>query len=153
MQTVTKLPVGIKLIIGFHLLNILLWTIGQGGAIIAYDTVAQWGLQAPRDLIDPTLVEINRGIGLADMIILIPIFIIAVIGLWQRKFYGAVASWLALGMTLYWPIVFLCSQYLFGRAAIKYVSTSFSTIVILSIILIFSIWAILYLMKNRKILN
>lgn len=101
MQTIIKIPLGIKIIIGFHLLNILLWTIGQGGAVISYDTIAQWGLQDSRELIDPVIVEVNRAIGLADMIIMIPLFLIAVIGLWRQKFYGAVFSWLALGITFY----------------------------------------------------
>ena len=80
MHQKTKIPLGIKIIIGFHLLNIILWTIGQGGAVISYDTVAKWGLQDPRELIDPIIVEVNRAIGLTDVIILIPLFIIAVIG-------------------------------------------------------------------------
>ena len=111
MQKPSKLPLGIKFIIGFHLLNILLWTIGQGGAVVSYDMVVQWGLQDPRELIDPVIVEVNRGIGLADAIIMIPLFIFAVIGLWRLRFYGAMASWLALGITLYWPVVFWSNQY------------------------------------------
>ena len=69
-----------------------LWTIGQGGAIIAYDTVAKMGFQEPRDIVDPALVAVNESIGLTDMIIQMPLFIIALIGLWHKKFYGIVAS-------------------------------------------------------------
>lgn len=47
------MPLGIKFIIGFHILSIIFWVVGQGGAVIAYDTVAQWGLQEPRETIDP----------------------------------------------------------------------------------------------------
>ena len=140
MQTTAKIPLGIKIIIGFHLLNILLWTIGQGGAVISYDTVAGWGLQDPKELIDPVIVEVNRGL-------------IAAIGLWRQKFYGAVFSWLALGITLYWPIVFFCSQYFYGQAGIKHNPTPMSTIVILSVILIFTLWASWYLFKNYKKLD
>ncbi len=150
MNQVKKLPTGIKVIIGFHLLNILLWTIGQGGAVISYDTVAEWGLQDQRELLNPVIVEVNRGIGLADMIIMIPLFIIAVIGLWRQKFWGAVFSWLALGITLYWPMVFFCSQYFYGGAGIKYQPTQLSVIVILSVILSFTLWASWYLFKNSK---
>ena len=150
MRETTKIPLGIKIIIGFHLFNILLWTIGQGGAVISYDTIAQWGLQDSRELINPVIVEVNRAIGLADMIIMIPLFLIAVIGLWRQKFYGAVFSWLALGITLYWPTVFFCSQYFYGQAGIKYQPTQISAIVILSMILIFTLWASWYLAKNYK---
>ncbi|MCD4683880.1 MAG: hypothetical protein K8R86_11405 [Bacteroidales bacterium] len=143
----------IKIIIGFHLLNILLWTIGQGGAVISYNTVAEWGLQDPRELIDPVIVEVNRAIGLADMIIMIPLFLIAVIGLWRQKFWGAVFSWFALGITFYWPVVFFCSQYFYGHAGIKYQPTQLSAIVILTVILIFTLWASWYLVKYYKKLD
>ncbi len=150
MQTTAKFPLGIKIIIGFHMLNILLWTIGQGGAVISYDIVAKWGLQDPREVIDPVIVEVNRGIGLADMITMIPLFIIAVIGLWRLKFYGAIASWLALGITFYWPVVFWSSQYFYGQAGIKHKPTQMSVTLFLSLLLLFAIWASWYLFKNHK---
>lgn len=150
MQQTTKIPLGIKIIIGFHLLNIFLWTIGQGGAVISYDTVAEWGLQDPRELIDPVIVKVNRAIGLADVIILIPLFIIATTGLWRLKFYGIVASWLVLGISLYWPVVFWCSQYFYGQAGIKHQSTPVSTNVILTLIILFTGWAIWYLYRNHE---
>jgi len=150
LENTIKISLCVKIIIGFHLLNIFLWTIGQGGAVISYDTIAQWGLQDPRELIDPVIVEVNRAIGLADMIIMIPLFIIAVIGLWRQKFYGAVTSWLAFGITLYWPVVFFCSQYFYGQAEIKHNPTPISAILFLSIILIFTLWASWHLAKNYK---
>lgn len=93
MDKQTVVPIGIKVIIGFFLLNIM-WLIGQGSAVIAYDTVAQGGLVVSRETIDPFIVVINRAIGLADVIIGLPLFILAVIGLWRMKFYGAVFSWM-----------------------------------------------------------
>ena len=153
MQTKAKIPLGIKTIIGFHLLNIILWTIGQGGAVISYDTVAEWGLQDLRNIIDPAIVEVNKAIGLADMIILIPLFIVSVFGLWRKKFYGIIFSWLALGITLYWPTVFFCSQYFYGEGGIKHAHTPISTIILLSVILIFALWSCWYLIKNYKKLN
>ncbi len=146
-----KLPVGIRFIIGFFLVSAVLWTTGQFGAVISYDTVSGWGLQDPRDLLDPVIVEVNRAIGLADIFTLIPLFILAVTGLWRLKFFGAVFSWLVLGINIYWPVVFLCSQFLYGRAGIKYNETPPSIIILLTVIMIFSIWASWYLYRNRKI--
>ena len=150
MQDKSKLPAGIKIIIGFHLLNILLWTIGQGGAVISYDTVAEWGLQDPREVLDPVIVEVNRGIGLVDMIIMIPLFIIAVTGLWRKKFYGAVTSWMVFGISLYWPVNYWCSQFFYARAGIKHQPTPASNHVILLIIVTFSLWASWYLFRYYK---
>jgi len=150
MAQLKKLPTAIKAIIGFHLFNIILWTIGQGGAVISYDTVAKWGLQDPRHLIDPVIVEVNRGIGLADMFMMMPLFVIAVIGLWRSKFYGTVASWMVFGISLYWPVVFFSSQYFYGIAGVKYAPTQVSAIILLSMIILFSLWASWYLFKNYK---
>jgi hypothetical protein len=153
MRQRMKIPLGIKLIIGFHLLNILLWTVGQGGAVISYDTVAGWGLQDARRLLDPAIVEVNRGIGAADMIAIMPLFIIALIGLWRLKFYGAVASWMAFGFSIYWPVVFWASQYFYGQAGVRHQPTQTQGYVIPSIIAGFALWASWYLYHRRKDLD
>jgi hypothetical protein len=150
MQQQKKLSPGIKFIIGFHLLNILLWTIGQGGAVFFYDTVAEWGLQDPRNLLDPVIVEVNRGIGLADMISIMPLFIIAVIGLWRLKFYGLVTSWMAFGFSIYWPVVYWASQYFYGQAGIRYQPTSLVSIIIPAFFAGFALWASWYLFRNYR---
>lgn len=148
MQTTTKVPTGFKVIIGFHLLSIVVWTIGQGGTLVAYDTVASWGLQDPRALIDPAIVEVNRGIGLADMLIMIPLFAVAVVGLWRGKKYGAIASWLVLGITFYWPVVALASQFFYRHAGITHHPMPLSTYLILGTVLLFAAWATWYLARN-----
>jgi len=146
-----KIPLGIKIIIGFHLLSIILWTIGQGGAVIAYDTVAKWGLQEPQEVVDPVIVAVNKGIGFADFIIQIPLFILAVIGLWRLKFFGAVVSWLLLGMTIYWPVVAWSSKYFFAKAGVKYHPFDLASNLILVFIIAFAVWASWYLFRNRKL--
>lgn len=151
MQKTEAIPLGIKIIIAFLLLNAVAWTIGQGGAVIAYDTVAEWGLQDPREALNPAIVEVNRGIGLTDIIVQIPLYLIASIGLLRLRFYGAVASWLVLGTTLYWPVVFWSSQYFYGEEGIKYQPTAMSAHLILSIILLIAVWAIVYLYRNRDL--
>jgi len=76
-----QIKLGVKFIIGFHILNLIMFVVGQGGAVVAYDTVAEWGLQEKKNTIDSVIVVINRGIGLADVIIGVPLFIVAIIGL------------------------------------------------------------------------
>ena len=151
MHQATKIPFGIKLIIGFHLLSLILWTIGQGGAVIAYDTVAQWGLQAPRESLDPIIVEVNRGIGLADFVAQMPLFILAAIGLWRRQFFGAVSSWLVLGITIYWPVVDCSKRYFFAQAAVKHPPADILSDGIAAFFFLFAIWASWYLFKNRTL--
>jgi len=151
MHKATGIPLGVKIIIGFHLLSIILWMIGQGGAVISYDTVAKWGLQESRERVDPVIVEVNKGIGFTDIIVQIPLFILAVIGLWRLKFYGAVASWSVLGITIYWPVVAWANKYFFAQAGTKYHPFDMTTNGILVFIVLFAVWASWYLFRNRKL--
>jgi hypothetical protein len=151
MSHSSKLPRGVKLIIGFHLASFVLWFFGQGVAVVAYDTVAAWGLQSPRDLLDPVIVEVNRGIGLADTLIQLPLFIVAAVGLYRLRFYGAVASWLVFGMTLYWPTVFWCTQSFYAAAGIRHQPTPLVTIVVPGAICLIACWGSWYLARRREL--
>lgn len=144
-----KLKLGIKVIIVFHVVNLVLWTFGQTYAIFDYDTSAAWGLQAPRMSLNPAIVEVNRGIALADTIVYFPMFIIGIIGLLRMKFYGAAATWMAMGITFYWPTVFWCSQYFYGSSGIKYLPTTIDAVIVPGIFIAISAWASWYLYRNR----
>ena len=56
MNGTGRLPPGMWAIAAFHLLNILLWSVGQTGALLDYDKVAGWGFQDARGLVDPVIV-------------------------------------------------------------------------------------------------
>ncbi len=146
----TKFPLGIKVILGFHLFNIILWFFGQTLAVFNYDLVASWGLQDQRALIDPIIVEVNRGIALADTIILLPLFVIAFIGLLKSKIYGLITSLLAFGISLYWPVVFWSSQYFFAKEGIKHNPTQIEAIIMPGVIFIIAAWGSWYLYTNIK---
>jgi hypothetical protein len=147
----SSLPVGVKIIIGFHIFSFVIWFFGQSGAVVAYDTVAVWGLQDPRDLIDPVIVEVNRAIGLTDTIVMLPLFIVAAVGLARSKFYGAVASWLVFGMTLYWPVVFWCSQSFYAAAGITHRPTPMTATILPGTLMLIACWGIWYLAKQREL--
>ena len=153
MGTQKSLPLGIKFIVGFHILNIIIWVIGQGGAVVSYDTVAQWGMQEPRDTVDPVIVVINRGIGFADVLIGVPLFILAVIGLWRMRFFGVVFSWMVLGISFYWTTVAWMKQYFYLQAGVKCQPFDIGTHGMLAFVFLFSIWASWYLFKNYKLLD
>ena len=123
----------------------------QTVAVVAYDTVAGWGLQDARDLVDPVIVEVNRAIGLADTIVMLPLFIVAAVGLIRRRFYGAVASWLAFGMTLYWPVVFWCSQGFYAAAGILHQPMALAYIILPGVLWLIACWGSWYLARNRAL--
>ncbi len=140
---------GVKVIIGFHLVSLSLWLVGQTGAVVAYDSVAELGLQDPRSLLDPAIVEVNRGIGLADTLVLLPLHAMAALGLWSGRFYGVITSWMAFGVTVYWPTVFWCSQYFFGRAGVTHNTTGPAAVILPGAFLLTALWATWYLARNR----
>jgi hypothetical protein len=147
----SKLPLGIKVIIGFHIFSFVIWFFGQTGAVVAYDIVAEWGLQDSRDLVDPIIGEVNRAIGLTDTLIMLPLFIVATIGLLRRRFYGAVASWLIFGMTLYWPVIFWCSQGFYVAAGIRHAPMQLFYILLPGALFLFACWGSWYLARNREL--
>ena len=148
-----KVPLGFKLIIGFFFLNLLMFVIGQGGAVVSYDYVAKLGLQEARETIDPVIVVINRGIGLADVLVGIPLFILAIIGLWRLRFYGAVFSWMVLGISFYWTTVAWAKQSFYMQASVKSQPFDIATHGVLAFVFIFSVWASRHLYKNLKLFD
>lgn len=111
------------------------------------------GLQEPRESVDPVIVEVNRGIAFADVIIQIPLFILAVIGLWRLRFFGAVASWMVLGINVYWTTVAWAKQYFYLHASVKCQPFDIATHCILAFIFLFSVWASWHLFKNRTLFD
>ena len=153
MEKQKKVTLGVKLIIGFFILNLILFVLGQGGAVVSYDYVAKLGLQEARETIDPVIVVINRGIGLADVLIGVPLFILAIIGLWRLRFFGAVFSWMVLGISFYWPTVAWAKQSFYIKASVECEPFNAGVHGVLAFVFIFSVWASWYLFKNRKLFD
>jgi hypothetical protein len=147
------LPGGVRVIIAFHVISLLLWLFGQTGAVVSYDTVAEWGFQEPRAVLDPAIVEVNRAIGLTDTLVMLPLFVVAVLGLLRKRFFGAVASWLVFGMTLYWPVQAWCSNYFYGRGDIVSPSLGATAIVLPGVLLLIAVWGSWYLAQNRSLFS
>jgi hypothetical protein len=153
MEKQAKVTLGIKLIIGFFILNLIMFVFGQGGAVVSYDYVAQLGLQEARETVDPVIVVINRGIGLADVLIGVPLFILAIIGLWRLRYFGLVFSWMVLGISFYWTTVAWAKQSFYIQASVKCEPFNIGTHGVLAFVFVFSVWASWYLFKNRKLFD
>ena len=149
MKETSGLPLGLKVIIGFHVVSFVLWFFGQSVAVVANDTAAAWGLQDQRSLVDPVIVEVNRAIGLTDTIVMLPLFVIAAIGLLRKRFYGAVASWIVFGMTLYWPVVAWSSQGFYAAADIAHQPTTLGYIMVPGAAFLIACWGSWYLYRHR----
>lgn len=146
-------PIGVMALILFHLFNLVLWFFGQTLAILNFDLVAEWGLQEPRALVDPVIVEVNRAIALADTVLLLPLFVVAAIGLMRLRFYGAVASWVVLGWSLYWPAVFWASQFFYAQTGITHAPTGMDGLLVPGVMWIIAAWGIWYLYRQRGLFD
>jgi hypothetical protein len=151
MQPYRGIPRFIKVIIGFHLVSVVLWVFGQTVAVFDYDLVAGWGFQDARSLVDPVIVEVNRAIGLADTFTMIPLHLLAAVGLLRLRFYGAVLSWLVFGISMYWPVMFWCAQGFYASAGIQHVPVSTATLVLPAIVFLFAAWGSWYLARLRTV--
>lgn len=149
----SRITLGIKLVIAFHALNLVIWFFGQTWAVFDYDQAAEWGLQDKRELVDPIIVEVNRGIGLTDTLVMFPLHIIGIIGLLRMKMFGAVCSWMVMGMGIYWPVIFWTSQFFYGKAGLMYQPAPPEFIIVPGVFAAISIWASWYLFKKRRLFD
>ena len=69
----------------------------------------------------------------------------------MRVFSIAVASWLAFGMSLYWPVLFWCSQAFYAGAGIKHAPTAFYAIALPGALMLIACWGSWYLARNREL--
>ncbi|MBF0429635.1 MAG: hypothetical protein HQK83_00025 [Fibrobacteria bacterium] len=124
--------------------------IGQAMAWINYEFAVSIGLQESMEKVGETLVAVNKGFGVGDTIVYIPILILGLIGLWLRTNWGVTAMIAAMGITVYWPVTCMYIL-LYARGIPGFNFTDFCSYgIILSAISCFGIWGMWYLNKNSK---
>jgi len=140
----------IVIIIGILLLLMLI--LGQMMAFINYDFAVSIGLQESKDIIGEMGIAVNKGFGVGDTIIYIPLLVFGLMGLWFRKMWGVFAMVSALAITAYWPMVSIFLL-LYARGTPGFNFTDFASYMIVLIpITLYGLWGLWYLYKNRKIL-
>ena len=80
------------------LIEILL---GQTMAFINYEFTAALGLQEARDIVGAMGVAVNKGFGVGDTIIYVPLLALGLVGLARQKRWGIFAMAGALTITAY----------------------------------------------------
>lgn len=135
------------IIIGIILTIIFL--AGQTFSLIDYDMTVSLGLQESAEEVGEVGVSWAKGFAFADTILYIPLLFLGIVGLLKRKSWGLYSMFAALAITAYWPIVSLTTIFI-GRDILnlnpdKYVSYS----IILPLIIIYGLWGMWYLYKNR----
>lgn len=133
------------------ILNIM-YLIGQTMAIINYDFTVSMDLQEPVTEITEVGVALNKGFGLGDTFIYMPLFIAGIIGLIRRSTVGFYMMIGAMGITIYWPVVSLATLYYAKSAAGWRFNDYTSYTIVLSLITLYGIWGFWYLINNREVL-
>lgn len=147
-----KRTIGFWVLIIVGILLLLMLILGQMMAFINYDFAVSIGLQESKDIIGEMGVAVNKGFGVGDTIIYIPLLVFGLIGLCFRKIWGVFAMASALAITAYWPMVSLFSL-VYARGTPGFNFTNFvSYTIMLTSITLYGLWGLWYLYKNRKIL-
>lgn len=143
---------GFWILIGIGVLLNLEYLFGQTMAVINYDFTVSAGLQEPVNEITPVGVAMNKGFGVGDTSIYIPIFIAGIIGLFKQKLWGVYLMFGAMAITAYWPVVCLTTLF-FAKNTPGWGFCDYTTYTIfLSGITTYGIWGMFYLFRNRKVL-
>lgn len=133
---------------GIFLLVVLV--LGQTMAFIDYDFTISIGLQEPVSQVTEMGVAVNKGFGVGDTVVYLPLLVFGLIGLWLRKPWGVFAMAGALAITAYWPVVSMFLL-LFARSVPGFNFTHFLLYgIILSLITVYGAAGFFYLFKHRK---
>ena len=150
MTTNEKRSYSFWVLIGFGILLNIIYLIGQTMAVINYDFTVAIGLQESANEVTQVGVALNKGFGLGDTVIYIPLFLFGIIALIRRHVMGLYALFGALAITIYWPIVSLSTVfYAKGSPGWNFADyTSYSIFLIL--IAVYGVWGMWYLNKNAS---
>ena len=121
-------------------------------SFINYEFTVSIGLQESVEVVGEMGVAVNKGFGVGDTIVYIPLLVIGLVGLWIRKKWGIYAMVGALGITAYWPMVAIFLL-LFAKGAPGFYFTNFTSYsILLTAFTFYGLWGLWYLYKNREIL-
>jgi len=147
---INKRTIGFWVVMISGIMILVLLFLGQTMSFINYEFTVSLGLQEPVEQIGEIGVAVNKAFGVGDTIIYIPLLIIGLIGLWQRKAWGIYVLGGALAITAYWPMVCLF-VILFAESSSDFNYADFTSIAIVLIsFTIYGLWGLWYLYKNQK---
>ena len=147
-----KRTIGFWVLIIFGIFLFVMLLVGKTMSFIDYNFTVSIGLQESVDVVGEMGVAVNKGFGVGDTIIYIPLLLIGLVGLWIRKKWGIYAMVGALGITAYWPMVAIFLL-LFARGSPGFNFTNFTSYsILLTAFTLYGLWGLWYLYKNRKIL-
>jgi hypothetical protein len=107
-KDIGRFPLGVWFAI-VALFTLLVGLSGQAYSLLDWDGAVDLGLQNDRftgDDVERTWAEESRGVARADVVWLLPVWIVAFIGVMRKRFYGFAAGLMELSIGVYFPLVF-----------------------------------------------
>lgn len=143
-------PKGFWFLIGVGIFLNLMYLVGQTMAVIDYQFAVSIGLQESTDQVTQVGVALNKGFGLGDTIVYIPLFVAGIIGLIKGTSWGIYFMMGALAITVYWPVVSLATLY-FAKTADGWRFDNYTSYsILLFSITTYGCWGIWYLFKYKR---
>ncbi|WP_406661733.1 hypothetical protein V7O66_04230 [Methanolobus sp. ZRKC3] len=141
---------GFWILISIGILLTIFLLLGQTLSLIDYDLTVSLGLQESVEEVSEVGIAWAKGFAFGDTVFYLPLLVMGIIGLLKKRAWGLYSMFGALAITVYWPIVSLFAIFI-GKDALnldpgKYVSFS----IVLPLIVIYGLWGMWYLYKNRN---
>lgn len=145
-------PRGFWVISTLSVLLLIILFVGQTMSFIDYDFTVSLGLQESYEMVGALGIAINKGFGVGDTIIYIPLALIGLAGLCLKRMWGVFAMTGAMGITAYWPMVSLFFLR-FAKGSPGFNFTSFTNYTIMLVLIsAYGVWGLWYLYTRRKVL-
>jgi len=127
---------------------VILFLAGQSLGVFNYELAVAIGMQESENEIGKIGIAFAKGFGFADTVLYIPLFLMGIIGLLKNKRWGKYAMFAALAISVYWPIVHLYAIFIDKTAITLHPEKYIYYPIILSLIIIYGLWGMLYLYKK-----
>ena len=148
-----KRPAGFWIITIVSVMWLVMMFLGQVMSYINYDFTVSLGLQESEYSVTAIGVAMNKGFGVADTIVYIPLIIIGLVGMWLRRTWGLHAMAGAFAVTMYFPVVCLLFLF-FARGVDGFNFANFKAYAIfLTIVFLYGLWGMWYLYSRREALT
>lgn len=146
----TNRPAGYWVITIVSVLWLAVMLMGQVMSYINYDFTVSLGLQESKDAVTGIGVAMNKGFGVADTVVYIPLIIVGLVGLFLRRIWGLFAMAGSYAITMYFPVVCLFMLF-FARGEPGFNFTRFVPYTIfLTVIFLYGLWGLWYLYLRRE---
>ena len=124
------------------LLLLIYLVVAQGITALDYELGVRMGTQEPAEHISEVGVAFWYGFALADLVIYIPLLLLALVGLRRATRWARIVAGAAFGITAYWPIVCLVALVDARGASGWNIRDETAYWVILPVIAAWGIWAL-----------